>query len=86
MPSVRSIDLTNGLRLIDAAGTKVITAATIPAQQDTLAKAEGWRNTWLAGQVNGYQAVVHLFSLNPLQLAIYTAELGRAIPANWWVG
>ena len=85
MPPVRSIDLTDGLRLIDSTGTKVITAATIPAQQDTIAKAEGWCNTWLAGQISGYQAVVHVFALSPLRLTIYTAELGRTIPANWWV-
>lgn len=63
-----------------------ITNATVSAVETVL-------NNWLSGTVLGvgggnldgaFVAAVHVFSLNPLSVTVWSGNLGLTPPANWW--
>lgn len=87
MPPIRSVTITStGFTVTDPTGAaKVFTASAIPSAQNTAAKVETWVNTWLAANLVGYQARVHVFARSPLVWTLGTWNTGESIPENWWV-
>ena len=75
----------NGIRIVSAKGTFEFTEADIPAnvRNKPIATIEAWANTFLAQTQPDYFAVVHIFSLSPLAITVYTGD--TAPPANWWI-
>jgi len=90
MPPIRSIILgLNTLSIRDHRGVaRTLNASAIPSQQNTVARVETWINTvWIPANISGYQAVVHVFSLNPLHATIWTGDLDVPLPVgDWWEG
>ena len=89
MPPVRSITTAaDRLTIVLNDGVeRTILASQIPATQNTVAKVETylnniWRPTFLAGRC---VMEVHVFSLNPLRVNVWTSNTGLTPPANWWV-
>lgn len=87
MPPIRNITITpTQFSFTDKSGVaKTFVYSALPATQDTPAKAETFINTWCAANISDYQMVVHVFSISPVQLTVWTGNLGVTIPANWWV-
>lgn len=73
------------IRLTDRAGVHVLQKSDIPQSENTIAKVELFANAWLAQNVTGYQARVHVVSLVPFNVFLGTWDLGAVIPANWWI-
>lgn len=85
MPPIKSISVAdNQIIIVDKNGTSSLNPLLIPSTNITV--AENWlNNTYLPGVTNGaYQALVHVFSTNPLKVAIIIADLGQSISATWW--
>jgi hypothetical protein len=76
------------MRITSHHGVREIAFASIPPNQRTsVAKMETWINTvWIPANISGYVCAVHVFSIAPFHVTVYTGDFGTAIPANWWVG
>ena len=88
MPPIRSVKCADDLlEFTDSRDvTKTLQAIAIPPNQNTIAKIETYiNNVWIPTNVSGFQMQVHIFSRSPLRLTVFTANLGIAIPANWWM-
>lgn len=84
MPTIRSVDCSNGITIIDGSGKRQLLPANIPAQLLLPQDVENWINqNWL--QSPDYQINVHVVSVQPLQVTVYTANIGEIIPPNWWI-
>ena len=85
MPSIRSVTLTaTDATFLSHRGSSVLTYSTLPAAQNTIAKAETWINAWLAVNVTACQTRAHVFQRTPLTLTVGTFDFGLSIPASWW--
>lgn len=87
MPPIRAIRLeADALHLDDGVqGARVFPWSTLPTNPRTVAGVESAVTAWLRQSADGaYQVAVHCFSVDPLHLTIYTANLGEPIPADWW--
>ena len=85
MPRLTSISCDNGVvTASNGQKTWTLTEAMIPAQQNTPAKVEAWANNWLAANVTECQVLIHVFSLAPLKMTVWTGTLGALVPVDWW--
>lgn len=87
MPPIRSIACSDDLiQFEDRQGVpRTITGAQVRLAAANIAQAEAHLNTVvIPAFVAGYQMQVHVFSLNPLRVAVGTWNAGLTIPANWW--
>ena len=88
MPSIRSISCDkNILKVLDRKATYIFDASKIPPDKNSVVKLENYINTqWIPSlEITDYQLEVHIFSVSPLLLTAYTANIGEKIPINWWV-
>ena len=88
MPSIRSVSVDkNMLKVIDRKSIFIFDASNIPPDKDSVAKLQNYINdTWIPSlEITDYQMAVHIFSVSPLSLTVYTANIGEKIPVNWWV-
>lgn len=76
----------NTIQFEDYRGTtRTLLASAIPSGSTTIAQVETYINSiWIPANVSGYQMQVHVFSLNPLRVTVWTGNIGIPIPANWW--
>lgn len=86
MPAINSINCANGLVFVDDGGEHSFGVSDIPADKDTVQKLEDYLNNEFLpnNSSGGYKIKVHVFSLSPLLLTAYTADLDVNIPNNWW--
>lgn len=87
MPPIRSVTcIDDSFSFMGSDGIlHQIFASEIPASNNTVAKVQAFANTWLAANVVGFQAQVHVFSLSPFRVIVTTANLGETIRPNWWL-
>ena len=88
MPSIHSISCDkNMLKIVDRKSTHIFDASKIPVDKDSIAKLENYINTqWIPSlEITDYQLEVHIFSVSPLSLTAYTANIGEKIPTDWWL-
>lgn len=85
MPPIRSVTIgPTSATIIGTKGTRTFTYSTVPGNQDTPAKVEGFVNTWCSSNITECQVVCHVFSVSPLVVTFGTFNLGVSIPSNWW--
>lgn len=88
MPAIRGISFDkNMLKIVDHKTTHSFDISKIPPDKDTIQKAETHTNsTWIPSlNITEYQLEVHIFSVSPLVLTVYAADIGIRIPQDWWV-
>ena len=87
MPAIKSINCENNkLIVFDQDGSYEFDAGDIPNDANTVQKLEDYlNNEWLPTVAGDYQIKVHIFSVSPLTLTAFTADIGESIPENWWV-
>ena len=87
MPPVRSLQVNkDSITFTDQKGVEqILLASDIPPSNDTVTKADVYINAWIASKVTDYQMLAHVISINPLNVAIYTADNDVTIPTNWWI-
>ena len=86
MPAIKSVSFDkNILQVIDRKTVYSFDSSQVP-KGSTISSLETYLNTvWLpAHSSKDYQIQVHIFSVSPLSLTAYTADLGETIPSNWW--
>jgi hypothetical protein len=89
MPSIRYVSLSSTeLRYINQKGIqKILLASQIPPAATDAAKVEAYiNNTWIPANLDPteFTTQVHIFSIQPLNATIFTANVGEPIPPNWW--
>lgn len=86
MPPIRSVSIdATQIQILDRIGTRRLTYSSIPQSQNSIAKAEAWVNNWLAQNITEYAVVVHVFSISPLRVTVWTGAAGTSPPADWWL-
>lgn len=89
MPPVRSITaIADGFVIVTTnQGTKTLTRDMIPANvlSQPVATVEAWVNAWLAQNITGMVALVHITQLTPTLIAQVICANSQP-PANWWQG
>lgn len=88
MPAIREIKFDkNSLTLVDHKTTHTFDVSKIPVGKDTIAKLELYINTvWIPSlNITDYQLEIHIFSVSPLVLTAFSADIGIKIPTDWWV-
>ena len=90
MPSIKGIDLSDGIRiLMGTGGTDLHFNAANFLANTTIAKAELAANKWLQDRLED-QVQIHIFSLVPLKVTCIVGNRFNfdgtpyVIPANWW--
>ncbi len=87
MPAIKSTSCEeNKLTVVDQDSTYVFDASDIPVDKTTIQEVEDYiNNEWLPENCNGdYQIKVHIFTVSPLVLTVWTADLDVVCPSNWW--
>lgn len=93
MPAIRQISVDkNALTFTDKYGKQnVFDISDVPVKlfldPQCITKLEEHINTvWLPPLLNNdLQVVVHIFSVSPLFLTVYTANIDEKIPQDWWI-
>ncbi len=90
MPAIISTNCENNkLTVIDQSGSYEFDAVDIPNDVDSITQLENYLNDeWLPSNVyfieKSYQIKVHIFSVSPLVLTVWAADLDVVCPSNWW--
>lgn len=87
MPLVSSIGCADDLLLVRdlSRSEKRLQATDVPAINLTEADVELYLNTvWVPANVTGYQLLIHVFSVKPLQIATFATDLDNRVPPTWW--
>lgn len=91
MPAIQEINVSkNSLTLVDRKGKHTFDVSKIPvgilASQTSIQQTEDYiNNVWLPSlKITDYQVQVHVFSVSPLFLTCYAADLKEVIPLDWW--
>ncbi len=86
MPAIRSVQIEDNLVTItDQKGVRILDATKLAGNLNTIAKVENFvNNTWIPANITDYACAVHVFSLNPLRVTVWTGDIGLTPPANWW--
>jgi len=74
--------------LLPNAVIKRLQKADIPQNviNKPIADVEAWANAWLAANLDGMDAYVHIDELTPeLKIKVIVCNEGYVPPANWWV-
>lgn len=87
MPPIRSISCDkNSLIVVDGKSTHTFDVSKIPIGKDTIPKLESYINSiWIPSLQLDYEMEVHVLSVSPLVLNVYTANKGEKIPTEWWI-
>lgn len=88
MPPIQSISCDkNELKFVAQKATNLFDISKFPPEKDSVAKAEDYiNNFWIPSlRITDYQLEVHVFSLSPLELTVYSANIGEKIQQNWWI-
>lgn len=91
MPAIKSISVENNkLTVYDSFDSYVFTVNDVPVgiftSGNPTQELEDYLNeTWLPSVANGnYQIKVHVFSVSPLALTVWTGDPEVVCPDNWW--
>ena len=87
MPAIKSINCNNNiLTVFDQDGSYEFDAGDIPNNADSIQTLEDYlNNEWFPSLATDAQIKVHIFSVSPLFLTAWTANIGEECPINWWV-
>lgn len=89
MPSVMSVDCDDGiLKFKSEDGINQIDPSMLPELDlnTPIPDIENFINfVWLPPLLkNNFQVRVHIFSLVPRSITIWTGDIGVSVPDNWW--
>jgi hypothetical protein len=88
MPAIRSVLCQSGSFVVADQGgvSRIVTTAMIPGPDNTPALVATWINTvWVPANITGCQLIVHVFTIAPLTVAVWTGNIGVTPPSgSWW--